>query len=73
MAACEPCQVRNEAALSNNSHVTLLAWHFFWYSVWIMLYSETVLFQLVVVVQFVMECFGPKEKLHHTKHRNEDK
>lgn len=29
MAACEPCQVRNEAALSNVSHVSLLAWLFY--------------------------------------------
>lgn len=27
MAACEPCQVRNEAALSNSSHVSLFTWH----------------------------------------------
>jgi len=28
MTACEPCQVRNEAALSNVSYVPLSAWHF---------------------------------------------
>lgn len=38
MAACEPCQVRNEAALSNSSHVSLFTWHLYmcgkdWYEI----------------------------------------